>query len=442
MKVELPENVSFIIKEIKKRGYDAYAVGGCVRDTILNKKPGDWDITTSAKPEKIKEIFKRTIDTGLQHGTVTVMIGKEGYEVTTYRIDGSYSDGRHPDYVDFTTDLTEDLKRRDFTINAMAYNDESGIVDCFEGEKDLEKKIIRCVGNPDDRFKEDALRMLRAIRFAGVLGFEIDEATRLSIKNNAKSLSAVSPERIQVEFVKLLCSDHPEKIRQAYELGITKVFIPEFDIAMESEQNNINHMYSVGEHIIHVLMNVSKDKCLRLAALFHDIGKPAMKTTDENGIDHFKGHPQKGEEIAKKVMKRLKFDNATIKKVCRLVLWHDARPKATDRSVREFLYNTGEDIFEDLMKLKDADMLSQSTYKREEKLALIRDYRTIHKGIIERGECFSLKQLKISGNDLMECGLKQGALIGDTLKELLKMVIDDPSLNDRAILLDIVKNKK
>ena len=323
MRMKLPEHVNRIIHRLQKEGYDAYAVGGCVRDTLLGREPKDWDITTSARPEIVKSLFSHTIDTGIQHGTVTVMLDHVGYEVTTYRIDGEYEDSRHPKEVIFTGNLVEDLKRRDFTINAMAYNDESGLVDAFEGEQDLKKGIIRCVGNPHDRFGEDALRMLRAVRFAAQLGFSIEERTKVAVADLAPTLAKVSAERIQMELVKLLTSANPQEMREVYELGLSRVFLPEFDRMMETPQHNKHHMYTVGEHTIHALEAISEDKVLRLAILLHDVAKPLCITTDEEGQDHFKGHPQEGAKMAKEILRRLKFDNDTINHVCLFVRYHD-----------------------------------------------------------------------------------------------------------------------
>ena len=275
---KLPENVNYIIRTLSEHGCEGYAVGGCVRDMLLGRTPQDWDITTSAKPEQVKEIFSHTIDTGIEHGTVTVMLGHEGYEVTTYRIDGEYEDARHPKEVTFTANLVEDLKRRDFTINAMAYNETAGLVDVFDGAGDLERKVIRCVGNPTERFTEDALRMLRAVRFAGQLGFSITPETKEGVRTLAPSIQKVSAERIQAELVKLLVSDHPEEIRTAYELGLTAQFLPEFDRMMETGQQNIHHCYTVGEHTIHAVCGVRKDKVLRLTMLLHDVAKPLCVT--------------------------------------------------------------------------------------------------------------------------------------------------------------------
>ncbi|MBQ8596767.1 MAG: CCA tRNA nucleotidyltransferase, partial [Lachnospiraceae bacterium] len=260
--ITLPEKVKFIIDTIMDAGYEAYAVGGCIRDSILGRIPDDWDITTSATPDQVKELFKRTVDTGIQHGTVTVMLDKEGFEVTTYRIDGEYEDSRHPKEVTFTANLVEDLKRRDFTINAMAYNDKAGLVDVFEGIQDIERKMIRCVGCPKERFTEDALRMMRAVRFSAQLGYEIEENTAVAIKELAGNLVNISAERIQVELVKLVTSPHPENLRIAYETGITKVILPEFDVCMETVQNNPHHCYTVGEHTLKSMQSIQPDKVL------------------------------------------------------------------------------------------------------------------------------------------------------------------------------------
>ena len=280
MKIELPKKVLFIINNLQLAGYDAFAVGGCVRDSILARKPQDWDITTSAKPEAIKEIFRRTVDTGIEHGTVTVMIGKDSYEVTTYRIDGAYEDSRHPKEVRFTNCLEEDLRRRDFTINAMAYNDDVRLVDVFGGMQDLNHHLIRCVGDPRERFSEDALRILRAVRFSAQLDFPIEPDTAKAVKELAPNLKNISAERIQTELVKLLTSPHPERIQDACELGITKVVLPEWDAMVGVKQNTIHQKYDVAEHTLHTLKHVKRDKYLRLTMLFHDMGKPAMKTTD------------------------------------------------------------------------------------------------------------------------------------------------------------------
>ena len=334
MRLQLPAAVNMIIDVLQAHGYEGFAVGGCVRDSVLNRTPDDWDITTSATPYQVKELFSKTVDTGLQHGTVTVMVHGVGYEVTTYRIDGEYEDGRHPKEVQFTSNLTEDLKRRDFTINAMAYSKDRGLIDEFGGMNDLQRKIIRCVGDPWQRFGEDALRILRAVRFAAQLGFEIEENTKKAIVELAPTLSKISAERIQTETVKLLMSDRPEMWRSVYDLGITRIIMPEFDAIMETPQNTPHHMYNVGEHTLKALSLTEKDRILRLTMLLHDIGKASMRTTDANGVDHFKGHGPAGKEIAKKILRRLKFDNDTIAQVTHLIYWHDYRPAPEEKAVQ------------------------------------------------------------------------------------------------------------
>ena len=294
MKIELPGKVKYIIDTLICAGYEAYAVGGCIRDSILGRVPGDWDITTSASPLQVKQLFPKTVDTGILHGTVTVLEGGEGFEVTTYRIDGEYEDQRHPCEVTFTSDLLEDLKRRDFTVNAMAYNEAQGLIDEFGGIEDLKNQVIRCVGEPAHRFTEDALRMMRAVRFAAQLGFTIEKHTKMAISQLAPDLGKISAERIQAELVKLLVSDHPEEMRTVYETGMSRVFLPEFDEMMHTPQNNRYHRYNVGEHTILAMQNIRPDKILRLTMLLHDVGKPACKTADENGIYHFFGHPTEG----------------------------------------------------------------------------------------------------------------------------------------------------
>ena len=441
IKILLPEKVNMIIKTIQAAGFEAYAVGGCVRDSILGRIPDDWDITTSAKPLDIKKIFKRTIDTGIQHGTVTVMIDKEGFEVTTYRIDGEYEDSRHPKEVTFTSNLREDLRRRDFTINAMAYNEEVGLVDIFGGISDIEKKTIRCVGDAKERFTEDALRMMRAVRFSAQLGYSIEDGTKEAIKELAPNLKNISAERIQVELVKLVVSNNPDYLKVAYETGITAQVLPEFDLCMETDQNNPHHKYSVGEHILHSMKHIEADKVLRLAMLFHDMGKPKTRTQDEQGIHHFYGHNNLSEKITEEVLKRLRFDNDTVYKVKKLVYFHDYHPNLTDKSVRKFITKIGKDLVPLYLRVQKADVLAQSEYKRDEKLAKIEEVSKIYDGIIERGECLSLKELAVNGKDLMDCGISPGKEIGEILEYFLEMVIADPSLNKKEILLNNLPKK-
>ena len=435
MVIQIPEKVNKIIKRLQEHGYDAYAVGGCVRDSLLGRIPADWDITTSAKPMEVKALFKRTVDTGLQHGTVTVLLDKEGFEVTTYRIDGEYEDSRHPKEVIFTGKLEEDLKRRDFTINAMAYNDREGLVDVFGGARDLKQKIIRCVGEPGERFTEDALRILRAVRFSAQLGFMIEEDTAKAAGELAHTLKKISAERIHTELVKLLLSPHPAYLRTAWELGITKVVLPEFHGMMKTPQKNPHHCYSVGEHTLKALETVPEERILRLALLFHDMGKPEKRSTDETGIDHFYGHQKVSAEIARKVMRRLRFDNDTLDKVTKLVLWHECPWECNGYSVRKVLCRIGPQLFELLLNMRRADVLAQSTYRRAEKLEKLRQSRELYEEIMERGDCISLKKMAVSGRDLIEAGMKPGKELGETLERLLELVLREPEKNTKEYLL-------
>ena len=416
-------------------------MGGCVRDSILNRKPEDWDITTSAKPEQVKRIFRRTVDTGIEHGTVTVLIGKDGFEVTTYRVDGLYEDGRHPKEVTFTSRLEEDLKRRDFTINAMAYNDDERLVDAFGGMRDLNYHLIRCVGDPKERFSEDALRILRAVRFSAQLAFPIEPEAAEAIKSLAPNLEKISAERIQAELVKLLVSDHPERIQDACELGITKVVLPEWDDMVGVKQNTPHHKYDVAAHTVHALQNVKNDKVLRLTMLFHDMGKPVMKTTDENGRDHFKGHAIASEQIAKTVMKRLKFDNDTIRKVTKLVAYHDYRMEPTGANVRRAMHEIGVELFPYYLAVRLADTKAQSSYERRGKLENIIQIRGLYRNALRNKECVTLKDLAVTGTDLINLGIAPGKKLGTLLNELLDMVIEDPAWNQKGKLCDYVKER-
>lgn len=435
-RIKLPEKVKLIIQRITDAGFEAYAVGGCIRDSLLMRTPDDWDITTSATPFQIKALFSHTVDTGIKHGTVTVLAGGEGFEVTTYRIDGEYEDNRHPSEVIFTPSLEEDLKRRDFTINAMAYNEKDGLVDLFDGINDIQRGLIRCVGDPARRFSEDALRIMRAVRFSAQLGYRIDEPTGEAIRLLAPNLKHISAERIQTELVKLAISPHPEYLKTAYELGITKVVFPEFDKCMEMPQNNPHHCFGVGEHILESMKAVPADRVLRLTMLFHDIGKPETVTVDEEGISHFHGHPVMSEEIGRKVLRRLKFDNHTIDQVTRLVRYHDYYVEPSQRCVRRAIMKVGEDIFPMLLQVKKADMEAQSVYQREEKEENLKEVSRIYEHILAQKQCVSLKTLDVTGRDLMEqTGMLPGKRIGEVLKYLLDFVVDDPARNQKEILL-------
>lgn len=441
VKIKMPGKVNKIIGVLQEAGFEAYAVGGCIRDSLLGRTPNDWDITTSAKPMEVKALFSHTIDTGIQHGTVTILLDREGFEVTTYRIDGEYEDGRHPKEVSFTGSLEEDLKRRDFTINALAYNEAAGLIDIFEGQKDLKDGIIRCVGNAEERFTEDALRMLRAIRFSAQLGYRIEENTLAAIHKLAGNLEKISAERIQTELLKLMVSPHPDYLRTAYECGVTKVFFPEFDLAMETPQNHPHHCYNVGEHILHSLLEVPADKVLRLTMLLHDIAKPQCLTVDEKGITHFHGHEEMGAEMSRVILRRLRMDNDTTDKVCRLVRFHDyGNGVAPDRRiVRRAVNKIGEDLFDDFILVKKADLLAQSMYLREEKLSNLAAWDACYREIREAEECVSLRTLAVNGRDLIAAGLQPGRELGDILKQLLDEVLETPEKNEKDYLISRAK---
>lgn len=437
VKIQMPEKVNKIIDVLQAAGFEAYAVGGCIRDSLLGRTPNDWDITTSAKPMEVKSLFSHTIDTGIQHGTVTILLDREGFEVTTYRVDGEYEDGRHPKEVSFTANLKEDLRRRDFTINALAYNETAGLIDIFEGQKDLKDGVIRCVGNAEERFTEDALRMLRAVRFSAQLGYRIEENTLAAIQKLSGNLTKISAERIQTELVKLLVSPHPDYLRVAYECGVTKVFFPEFDLCMETPQNHPHHCFTVGEHILHSLTEVPADKVLRLTMLLHDIAKPQCLSTDEKGITHFHGHEELGAGMSREILRRLRMDNDTIDKVSRLVRFHDyGNGVAPDsRIVRRAVNKIGEDLFADFLLVKRADILAQSMYLREQKLSNLEAWEKCYRNICEAEECVSLRMLAVNGKDLIAAGLQPGRELGTILQKLLDEVLENPEKNEKEYLI-------
>jgi tRNA nucleotidyltransferase (CCA-adding enzyme) len=350
-------------------------------------------------------------------------------------VDGEYLDGRHPKDVTFTASLREDLQRRDFTINAMAYSEKDGLQDYFDGLSDLERGIVRAVGDPEKRFGEDALRIMRAVRFAAQLGYDVEEKTLRAMKDLAPTLSKISAERIAVELEKLLLSPHPDKLFMAYECGITKVIMPEFDLCMVTEQNNPHHLYTVGEHTVRAVMSARPNRILRLALLFHDFGKPECRTTDKQGIDHFHGHPEKSAQIADSILRRLKSDNDTRKSVVRLVRYHDREVRLTMPGVRKAVMEIGEDLFPLLLDVKEADISAQSGYRRQEKLDLLAAVRRLYIEILEAEDCISLRDLAGNGGDLIANGMKPGRQIGEVLQMMLSDVVEDPSHNDRDYLL-------
>lgn len=432
-----PENVLNILRIFRENSHDAYAVGGCVRDSVLGKEPKDWDITTNALPAAIKALFEKTIDTGLAHGTVTVMLKGEAYEVTTFRIDGKYEDGRHPTQVEFTERLEDDLRRRDFTMNAMAWKEESGIVDPFDGMKDIAAGVIRAVGKPGERFCEDALRMLRAIRFAARLGFEIHCETLEAICENSGLINSVSSERIREELNGILTADNPMKFDILRETGLLKLILPEFEACVNTPQRNPHHVYNVGEHSLRAVTAVEPDKCLRWTMLLHDTGKAVTHITDDKGIDHFYGHPEKSMEIARDILERLRFDNRSISRIIRLIKYHDREILPQPRAVAKAVHAVGDDIFLDLLKVKRADKFAQNPLDKQKGMEYVDLIESIYNELKTENNCLKLKELAINGGDLIELGFEEGREVGQTLAFLFQKVLDDPALNDKQILSEL-----
>ncbi|MFL0268438.1 CCA tRNA nucleotidyltransferase [Candidatus Clostridium radicumherbarum] len=441
MKIILTEEVSYILDTLNKNNREAFIVGGCVRDSLLKRELKDWDITTSALPDEIIELFPETIPTGIKHGTVTVVINKHNYEVTTYRIDGEYSDNRHPDKVTFTPSLKEDLSRRDFTINSMAYNKINNLVDLFNGSIDLSRNLIRCVGDPDKRFKEDALRMLRAVRFACELKFNIHKPTFIAIINNAYLLNSVSKERIRVEFCKILLSDFPSRgLRMLEKTDLLAYIIPELKESVGFDQKNPHHDKNVFDHILSVVDNSPQELEVRLSALLHDIGKPRTFSTDKKGIGHFYGHNIVGAKMAEQILKRLRFDNITIKKVSILITEHmSIYANMKNRSLKKFINRVGAENLDSLFKLQMAD---REGHKADADYSPILKRKEAIDEILNNGEAYNIGMLKINGDDLIKLGFKPGKEIGIVLEELLNKVMERPEMNNRAKLIELAKNKK
>lgn len=440
VRIDIPEDVKFIINTLINNGYEAYIVGGCVRDSILQKHPKDWDITTKANPEEVIKLFNKVVLTGLKHGTVTVMINKEGYEVTTYRTDGEYEDNRHPKEVKFVSFLKEDLARRDFTINAMAYNEKDGLVDYFGGIQDLNNKIIKTVGEPKKRFNEDALRMLRAIRFSAQLDFKIDENVLVTIKVLKDNIKNISKERIREEFNKTLLSN-PRKIEILKECEILEYIMPGINKLYNFEQNNYYHIYDLYSHTLVATEAIEPLLHLRLTMMLHDFGKVKTKTTDESGISHYYAHARESVEIAQSILRWLKYDNDTINKVLILIKYHDATLKSK-LSVKRMLNKIGEDLLKDLIKVKRADILAQNPIYAKERLLNLINIESKLDLIITQNECFNLKDLSINGGDLINLGFNKGKEIGETLNYLLELVIQKPKLNEKEELINIAKKIK
>lgn len=443
MIMNIPVDVVKIIDKLAEKGFEAYTVGGCVRDSLLDKKPEDWDICTSALPDQVKEVFDGylVIETGLKHGTVTIRLNHQSYEITTYRVDGEYLDNRRPQSVNFVSSLKEDLARRDFTINAMAYNSAKGLEDYYEGCKDLKNKVIRCVGNPDERFNEDALRIIRALRFASVLGFNIEKETTRSIHKNKGLLDNIARERINLELRKLLCGKGVKKVLLEYS-DVLAAIIPELAPMFGFKQNNPHHKYDVWEHTVVAIDNSTNDVMIRLALLLHDIAKPECYTCDEKGIGHFYSHGEFGSQIAKNVLRNLKFDNETINHIFQLVKYHDADISDKNKFIKKWLNKLGEIQFKRLLKVKYADVMGQSDYLREEKLKIIDNIENNLRQVLEEKQCFNLKDLAVNGRDLIVIGIDDGRKIGEILNWLLEQVIENKLENKKNILLGAIKDMR
>lgn len=440
----IPMGAKKIITALESAGYEAFAVGGCVRDYLMQRPCDDIDITTSATPMQTEQVFTdngiRFIETGLKHGTVSALVDGVTFEVTTYRTDGDYKDSRHPEKVEFVTDIKEDLSRRDFTINAIAYNENAGFVDLFGGRADISNKVIRAVGDADKRFKEDALRIMRAIRFASVLSFDIEPETKKALFDNKELLKNVSAERIFTELSKLLMGDCVFDILVEYR-EIIAVVIPELEPIFNVAQNTKWHIYDVWQHTCKAVEQAPKDLALRLTMLFHDIGKAYAKTTDENGTDHFKGHQRISADYTETALKRLKVSNEIYDRVMYLVPIHDMHIGTDKKKIKKWLTKSGEGRLRDLIAVKRADKLAQNPKMTAEELNNLDLTQSVLDEIIEEGEPFAIKDLAVNGNDIMSFGFK-GKQVGTVLNLLLDKVIENELPNDKEILIGYINEAR
>ncbi len=439
--MELSKRAEKVIERLEKASFEAYAVGGCIRDKLLKAEPSDYDIATSALPDEIKAVFfkEKTVETGIKHGTVTVIFDDEPFEITTFRLDSEYCDGRHPEKVEFTKSIEQDLARRDFTINAIAYNNYNGLVDPFSGKKDIEAGLIRAVGEAEQRFNEDALRIMRALRFSSVLGFEIEEKTKRALFEKRELLLKVSVERISAELLKLLCGRNVRKVLLEY-IEVLGIILPELLPMRNFNQQNPYHIYDVLEHTAAVVENVPPKPFLRLAALLHDVGKPDCFTTDGNGTGHFYGHAELSAEKAEIILRRLKFASEIRKEVTGLIKYHMVKIEPTPKAIKHALNKFTPELFFELIELKRGDALGcNPAYPFNE------DYyetlKNIAKEIIEQKQCFSLKDLAVNGDDLIAAGFCSGKKLGKTLDTLLRAVLDEKLPNEKLALLDFIKKR-
>lgn len=433
--VKLPQSVQFILERLHRQGYEAYVVGGCVRDGLNGEAPHDWDVCTSALPEQTKACFADCglVEIGIKHGTIAVVLDHQPYEITTYRIDGEYLDNRHPEQVKFTPSLREDLARRDFTINAMAFAEETGVIDLFGGVNDLHNRLIRCVGNPDKRFQEDALRILRALRFASRLNYTIEKDTSDAIHRNAPLLQHIAAERIREELIGILCGKGVETILNEYR-DVIAIFIPELTPTFDFDQHNPHHCFDVYRHMVRSVSLIAPEPILRLTMYFHDIGKPQVSLRGENGIGHFRGHPTLSADISSSVFHRLRFSNEVTRSCLLLITYHDARYRGSHRQIKRLLQILGEENMRRLFQVQLADLMAQSDFCREEKRAALEAMMEETNRILTERQCFTLKQLAINGHDLISIGITDGKQIGEVLHQLLEEVIDETLPNEKNAL--------
>lgn len=441
MRLNLPDIPKLIIKTLEKNGFECYAVGGCVRDSIIGHVVNDWDFTTNATPSEIEHCFSdyTTVDIGKKFGTICVVIDGENFEITTYRTDGDYSDSRHPESVEFSQNLLDDLSRRDFTINALAYNDRVGLVDEFDSLNDLRFGVIRCIGDADTRFNEDALRILRALRFASTYGYSIESKTSEAILTNKDKLNHISSERVIKEFSRLLCGDNVDFILRRYR-DVIAIIIPEVSVMFNFNQNSLHHNKDLWRHTVSSVKHTAPDEVLRTAMLLHDIGKPMTVSTDKMGHSHFHNHPKLSAAMASTILKRLKYPTAFINKVNLLIENHDIRLTPDTPTVKRCMRDLGADNTKDLLTIQRADILAQSTYKRQEKLYTLDLVVSEYERILNSGECYTLDALAVNGKDIIHLGVSSGELIGKILSKLLDKVIEGKISNDTESLLLYAKN--
>jgi len=439
MEIKLPKPVGYLIEVLNENGFEAFVVGGSVRDSLLGKTPKDWDLTTNAIPEKVQQLFPKTIATGLKHGTITVLLGEGSFEITTYRLESEYQQHRWPVAVNFTNSLEEDLGRRDFTINALAYHPQIGLRDPYGGQEDLKNQLIKAVGEPEKRFEEDALRMLRGIRFAAQLGWEIETNTWQAIIAQADLINWVSAERVRDELDKILCSVHPEKIELLHESGLLREVLPEVEICYLTPQHHPYHLYNVAQHLIKSVCEIEAVSLLRWTMFLHDLGKPGTKTTDAQGIDHFYEHQELSATLAEAILNRLRFEKRSIDKIFQLIKYHDLFLEPEPRKVRKVMNLVGVDLFWDLLKVKRADCAAQNLNYLEERLLVLDKVGQLYTEIQAKQECITLKDLAISGRELLEVGFQTGPELGKILAELLQLVIDAPDLNQKETLMRLAK---